>query len=202
MRARNCRKAVFLVELCGNVGPEGVAGASGGDAPTIAVVRVGPQKVTHRAFVRHLDDAIDGADLVESLQTGRQTSVKTEDFILDDSCERQVVEQVGQVFPDVRVSVLANAFIVEAIHLRNLSTFVVTAQDGDAFFEADLQTQKKGHSFYGVVPAVHVVSHKQVVRVRRPASDLEEFHQIVELAVNITADCDGNPHWLRICLKH
>ena len=45
---------VCVVELLGDVLAEGVACASGGDAPATPVVGVGPEQVTHGPLMRHL----------------------------------------------------------------------------------------------------------------------------------------------------
>lgn len=62
-------------------------------------------------------------------------------------CEREVVKQVGEVLPHVGVAVLAEALIVEAVHLRDLPTLVVPSQDGDALAVADLQKRDASAEF-------------------------------------------------------
>jgi hypothetical protein len=39
----------------------------------------------------------------------------------------------------------------------------------------------------GIVTAVHVITHKQIVRVGTPSSYPEQLHQVVELAVDVAA---------------
>jgi len=56
--------------------------------------------------------------------------------------EWQVVKEIGEVLPDVRVAVLAQTLIVEAIHLRDLTTLVVAAQNCDAVFKTNLDTMR------------------------------------------------------------
>lgn len=51
------------------------------------------------------------------------------DLVLDESCEGEVIEQVGEVPPDVGVSVFSEALIVESVYLRDLSRLVVAAKD-------------------------------------------------------------------------
>jgi len=47
--------------------------------------------------------------------------VEAEDLVVDQSGEREVVEQVCEVFPHIRISVLSQALIVEPVDLRDLS---------------------------------------------------------------------------------
>ena len=41
--------------------------------------------------------------------------MEAEDLVLDDSCEWEVIEELGELFPYVGVTVLPQAFIIEAI---------------------------------------------------------------------------------------
>ena len=127
--------------------------------------------------------------------------MEAEDLILDDGGKREVIEEVGQVLPHVRVAVLSEALVVEAVNLGDLPTLVVTSEDCDpvpiAHFEADEQSD----GLHGVVASVHVVSHEQIVRVWGVASDLEQFHQVVELSMNITAHSDRASDRLDVALR-
>lgn len=42
-------------------------------------------------------------------------------LIVDESCERKVVEDICTVFPDVKRTIFSQALIVEAVNLGNLS---------------------------------------------------------------------------------
>ena len=41
--------------------------------------------------------------------------MKAENLILDDSSERQVIEELGELLPNVCVAILSQTFIIEAI---------------------------------------------------------------------------------------
>ena len=71
--------------------------------------------------------------------------METEDLVVDQRRQRQVVEQVGEVFPHVGVAVFAQAFVVEAVDLGDLAGFVVAAEDGDALGVADFEGDEEGH---------------------------------------------------------
>lgn len=155
-----------MVERLADVLAERVAGAARRDAPAAAVVRVRPQQVAHRPLVRHLLHAIDLADLVECVDGRREAAVQAEDLVVDQRGKRQVVEQVGEVLPHVRVAVLAQALVIEAIHLRDLARLVVAAQNRDAVGVAHLERHQQRHGLHRVVAAVDVVAHEQVVGIR------------------------------------
>ena len=50
----------------------------------------------------------------------------TEDLIVDDGGQAEVVEDLRAVAPHVHAAVLLQTLVVEAIHLRNLAGLVVT----------------------------------------------------------------------------
>lgn len=84
--------------------------------------------------------------------------MQTEDLVVDESGQGEVVEQVGEVFPHVCVSVLSETFIVEAVDLGNLTRLVVSAEDGDALRVADLEGDEEGDSLDGEVASVDIVT--------------------------------------------
>ena len=126
--------------------------------------------------------------------------MEAEDLILDHSCEGQEVKKISVVFPHVSVAIFAQALIVEAVDLRNLSGLVVAAQDRDPVLKADLQGHEQGDSLYRVVATVNVVTHEEVVGIGGASANLKELHEIVELAVYIAANGDWTLHRLHIAL--
>ena len=99
-----------------------------------------------------------------------------ENFVVDDSCQRQIVEYFSAVSPDIDWTVLAQALVVEAINLSDLSALVVASDQRDAFWVADLQGEQKQKCLNRVVASVNEIAHKQVVRIGAFSSDLEKFH--------------------------
>ena len=57
---------------------------------------------------------------------------------LDEGGEGEEIEEVGKVAPYVRITIFAQAFIVEAVYLRDLPAFVVSPEDGDPVAVAQL----------------------------------------------------------------
>lgn len=90
---------------------------------------------------------------------------ETTHLILDEGSKRKVIKQVCKEPPDVRIAVLAQALVVEAIHLRDLPRFVVPAQDGHPIAVAQFEGDEEGNGLDGVISSVDVVAHEEVVRV-------------------------------------
>ena len=70
-----------------------------------------------------------------------------EDLLLDDSADGEVIEDVSAVAPDIHGTVLAKAFVVETVDLRNLARFVVASDKTYASGVLDLQEEKEEERF-------------------------------------------------------
>jgi hypothetical protein len=108
--------------------------------------------------VRHFLNAVECPNVVKGVDAGRQTSVQTEDLVVDEGGERQVVEEVCEVLPDVCIAVLSQALVVEAVDLRDLAGFVVAAEDGDAAGVSYLERDKQRDRLDGEVASVDIVA--------------------------------------------
>lgn len=84
--------------------------------------------------------------------------MKTEDLVVNEGGQGEVIEEVGKVFPDVRVAVFSQAFVVETVNLGDLTGFVVAAEDGDALRVADFESDEEGDCFDGKVTSIDVVA--------------------------------------------
>jgi hypothetical protein len=87
-------------------------------------------------------------------------------LVVDKRCEGQKVEQIGEKPPYVCIAVFAETFVVKAVYLRDLPRLVVSTEDSDAIAEAKLECDKEGDGLDGVVPAINVVAHEEIVGVR------------------------------------
>ena len=126
--------------------------------------------------------------------------MEAEDGVVDNSSEREVVEELSEVNPDIRVAILSKALIVEAVDLSNLSDLVVTSEDGNSVLEPHLQSDQERDSLDRVVATIDVITHEEVVGIWRLAANSKELFQIMELAMNVTADCDRGSNSLDVGL--
>lgn len=149
------------------------------DTPPAAIVRVRPQQIAHGAFVRHLLHSVERSNVVERVQSRAQATVEAKDGVVNRRSQWQVIKQVSEMLPDVCVSVLAQALVVKAIHLRDLPGFVVSAEDRDPLPVSNFQRNQQRRGLDRVVASVDVVSHKQVVGVRRGPTDAKELQEIL-----------------------
>lgn len=106
----------------------------------------------------NLLDSVEPSDVVERVDARGKTTVQAEDLVVNQGGERKVVEKVGKVLPDVGITILAQALIVEAVYLCDLARLVVAAQNGDAVGVSDLEGDKQSDSLDGVVSTIDIVT--------------------------------------------
>jgi len=80
---------------------------------------------------------------------GHGRNTHAEDLILDDRRERQVVENLSTISPNVDRAVLSKALVVKAIYLRNLPRLVVAADQCDAVRISNLECAMTGNEIRG-----------------------------------------------------
>jgi hypothetical protein len=65
--------------------------------------------------VWHLLNSVDLSDLIEGIDGGRQAAMETEDFVLNNSGQRKIVEEISVHLPNIATAVFPNTFIEETI---------------------------------------------------------------------------------------
>ena len=111
-------------------------------------------------------------------------------MVFDDGGKGQEVKNVGQILPDVCVSIFAEAFIVETINLSDLPGFMISAQNREAVLVPDFEANKQSNSLNRIVSSIDIVTHEKVICVWGLSTDLKEFHKVMELSVNVSAHSD------------
>lgn len=106
----------------------------------------------------NLLDPIEGPDVVESVDRGTQTTVKAENLVFDESGEGKVVEEIGEIFPDIGVAVFAQTFVVKSIDLCDLAGLVVSTENRDTLGVTDLKANEERDRFNRVVTTVDVIT--------------------------------------------
>jgi hypothetical protein len=109
------RQAIRMIELFWDVLAETVPCTSWWDTPTAPVIRVRPQQVADGTFMRYFLNTIKLSNLVQCIYAGGKTTMEAEDLVLNDRSEWQKVKQLCVNFPNVRISILPQALIVETI---------------------------------------------------------------------------------------
>jgi hypothetical protein len=116
--------------------------------------------------VRHLLNTVKRTNVIERVDTRGQAAVKAEDLIFNQGSQRQVVEEICEIFPHIGIAVFSETLIVEAVNLGDLTRFVVTTEDGDALGVSDLEGDKERDCLDGVVSTVNVITWQGGVSTR------------------------------------
>jgi hypothetical protein len=67
--------------------------------------------------VRDFLDSVQTADVVKSIDGRTQAAMQTKDLVFNERGQGEVVKEIGKVFPDIRVAILAQTLVVESIDL-------------------------------------------------------------------------------------
>lgn len=106
----------------------------------------------------HLLYAIERSDIVQSIDARGETSVKAEYLIVDEGGKGEIIKEIREVFPNIRVAILPETLIVESVDLCNLTRFVIATEDGNALRISDFEGNKESDGFYGVVTSINVIT--------------------------------------------
>ena len=108
--------------------------------------------------MRNLPEAVDDFNLINRVNAWAESAVNTEDLVVDDTAQGEIVEHVGEVMPDCGVAVFPRAFGVEAVRLCNASTFVIAADQMNSVGVSELETYEEADGLYTEEPAIHIVT--------------------------------------------
>jgi hypothetical protein len=90
--------------------------------------------------MRYLSKPVNDFNLIHAMYTRAQAAMYAEDLVVYDDGEREVVEHVRKVVPDICVSVFARALGVETVGLGYAARFVVAAYEVHAVWVAEFET--------------------------------------------------------------
>lgn len=85
--------------------------------------------------------------------------MNTENLVVNNDTEGEVVEHVCEVVPHVGVAVFARTLGVETVGLRDAARFVVSADEVDAVRVAKFEADEERDCFDGEEPTIHVVTY-------------------------------------------
>jgi hypothetical protein len=85
--------------------------------------------------------------LIKSLDLWGKTSVDAEYFSLHNCSDTEIIEYLSAVFPGVSITVLSDCLIIETINSSNLSSLVISSQQGDVSRILKLKAEEELESF-------------------------------------------------------
>lgn len=151
-------QAIIVIESFRDILPKRIACPPRTDTPSTSIIRIAPKQITHWPFVWYLLNPIQRSYVVECINAGRKTSVQAEYLVIDQRCQGEVVEEVGEKLPYVGIAILAETFVVEAIHLSDLARFVIAAKNSDSLGIPDLESNEECDCFDWVITSINIVA--------------------------------------------
>jgi hypothetical protein len=96
--------------------------------------------------------------LVDTLQIRAQPSMHAEHAPVNHSTKREVVKHLAAPSPDVAAPVLALAFVVKAVHLRDLPGLVVASDERHPLRVAHLEGEQQQECLDAVETTINEVT--------------------------------------------
>ena len=106
---------------------------------TCAAIRAG---LREKQQWTHICWAHDPTDLLHRVQIRTQTSMHCEDLFVDDCCDGQAIEAVGESLPQLDI-VPPLALIIEPVNTIDRGTFMVTSKDEEILRIFDLVREEQ-----------------------------------------------------------
>lgn len=164
---------VKMIKLADDLGAEKPAGASGAQLPSEDVFRVGPHHVAEGPVIGDFFIAVNQADLVDGSNVGREPPMDTKYRILNQGCDRQIVKDIGEIFPWVGIAVFLQNFVVKSVGLGDLTGLVVASEEADKMGVFEFEAEEILERFDRMVASIDEISDEYVFLVRDLSSDPE-----------------------------
>ena len=108
--------------------------------------------------MRYLSKAVDDLDLIYAVYAWTESSVNTEDAIVDDTRQGQIIKHVGKMVPHGCIAVLSTALGVEAIRLCDTSRFMIASDQMDPVRITKFETDEKSDGLDAEKTTIDVVT--------------------------------------------
>lgn len=133
------------------------------------------------------------SNVIEGVQLGAQTTVNAEELLVHNSSQRQATEGVHTSLIE-GLGVFVSAFELESEVIGQMTAFVVSSKEPERLGIVNLEGPEVEDTFDTEVTTVDVIAQEQVSSLGGITSNLEELHQVVILAVDVTAHGNGGIH--------
>lgn len=110
------------------------------------LIGVTPKQITEKSGVGHVGGPHNILDRFDLVEFGRETSVHTQDLIVDERSNWQAIEAVCEHLPQFN-SVSSFALIIKSVNAVNTCTLVVATEEEEVLGELDLVSEKETHCF-------------------------------------------------------
>lgn len=145
---------------------------------------VWPKQVTKETLIRYISRSHNILNLFQVLQLRTESSMHTEDFLIDQSHHGKTIEDIAESFPKSD-GVSSFAFIIESVDSVDLGTLVITPQEEKVLWVLYFVAEQQCDGLKWLLPSVDIVSQEEVVGLRRESSILKDPKQIIVLPMYV-----------------
>lgn len=135
----------------------------------------------------YISGAHNAADLLHRVQVRAETTVHGEDLLVDDCCNGQAVEAVGERLPELDV-ISSLALIIKPIDAVDGRALVVATQDEEVLRVFDLVCEEQADGLERLLASVNIITKEQVICLRRESTIFEQAEEVIILAVDVTTN--------------
>jgi hypothetical protein len=97
-------------------------------------------------------------NLINGLQDWAQAAMDAKNATIYDSTQREIIEDFATPAPHVATAVLALAFVVKPVYLRDLPRLMVSTDESYAVRISHFEREKEKECFDAVEASIHKVS--------------------------------------------
>ena len=148
---------MLLTEFFDNVFSKNKGNSSLVFAPTGDVVRISPEKVAKNPLVRDVLRPRDAIDLGEVLEIRRKPSMHTENSLVNNRTDREIVEHRAEVSPQGK-TVAPLALVVKPVKPGDRVAFVIAPQEINHVRALYLVDQEQAHRLNRLLASINKVS--------------------------------------------
>jgi hypothetical protein len=149
------------------------------------LIGIRPEEVAKETGVGDISGSHNTLDLLEGAQLWAQTTVHTENLLINKSCDGKAIEAISEGLPQLDV-IAALALIVKSVNTINGCALVVASEEEEVLRVLDLVGQEEAHGFEGLLATINVITQEEVVSIGWETAIFEKSEQIVVLPVHIT----------------
>jgi len=88
MGSRDQSYTVRVVKSLGNILTKSISSSTRRNSPTPTVIRIRPEQITHRTFVRHFLEPVQCSYMIQSVNARTQSTMEAEDLLVDKCSQR------------------------------------------------------------------------------------------------------------------
>ena len=123
--------------------------------------RIRPQQITQETIIRNLSRPLNILYLVQTSQFGRETTMHAQYLVINERCNGQAVEAIGEYLPQPNIEPPLT-FVIETVDSVDLRILMVPPQQENLFGVPDFVRQEQAYSLQALFASIDIVSEEYV----------------------------------------